>query len=106
MYRVLKAGTGPTVQKNSDVVTVYYKGALITGKVFDQTQPEEPRQFLAGGLIPGWVEAPEADEDRRHLGDRGARRPGLWRRRHGQCHSARPGFGLFTMNLVKVEYAP
>jgi FKBP-type peptidyl-prolyl cis-trans isomerase len=57
MYRVLKTGTGPTVQKDSDVVTVYYKGALITGKVFDQTKPEEPAQFPAGGLIPGWVEA-------------------------------------------------
>ena len=57
MYRVIKSGTGPAVQKNSDVVTVYYKGALITGKVFDQTKPEEPAQFQAGGLIPGWVEA-------------------------------------------------
>jgi len=57
MYRVIKAGTGPAVQKNSDVVTVYYKGALINGKVFDQTKPEEPAQFQAGGLIPGWVEA-------------------------------------------------
>jgi FKBP-type peptidyl-prolyl cis-trans isomerase FklB len=57
LYRVIKAGTGPAVQKNSDVVTVYYKGALINGKVFDQTKPEEPAQFQAGGLIPGWVEA-------------------------------------------------
>lgn len=56
MYRVLKAGSGPQVQKNSDVVTVYYKGSLITGKVFDQTKPEEPAQFLTGGLIPGWTE--------------------------------------------------
>jgi FKBP-type peptidyl-prolyl cis-trans isomerase len=47
MYRVIKSGTGPAVQKNSDVVTVYYKGALITGKVFDQTKPEEPAQFQA-----------------------------------------------------------
>jgi FKBP-type peptidyl-prolyl cis-trans isomerase len=57
MYRVIKSGTGPQVQKDNDVVTVYYKGALITGKVFDQTKPEEPAQFPAGGLIPGWVEA-------------------------------------------------
>jgi FKBP-type peptidyl-prolyl cis-trans isomerase len=57
MYRVIKAGSGPQVQKNSDVVTVFYKGALITGKVFDKTKPEEPAQFPAGGLIPGWVEA-------------------------------------------------
>jgi FKBP-type peptidyl-prolyl cis-trans isomerase len=57
MYRVIKAGTGPTVQNDSDIVTVYYKGALINGKVFDQTKPEEPAQFPAGQLIPGWVEA-------------------------------------------------
>ncbi|HEY0265158.1 MAG TPA: FKBP-type peptidyl-prolyl cis-trans isomerase [Rhizomicrobium sp.] len=57
MYRVIKAGNGPAVQRDQDVVTVYYKGALITGKVFDQTKPEEPAQFPAGGLIPGWVEA-------------------------------------------------
>ena len=57
MYRVIKAGTGPQLQKTSDVVTVYYKGALISGKIFDQTKPEEPAQFEAGRLIPGWVEA-------------------------------------------------
>ena len=39
MYRVLKSGDGPMPQKNSDVATVYYKGTLITGKVFDQTKP-------------------------------------------------------------------
>src|SRR3954469_20108171 len=49
MYRVIKAGTGPQVQKDNDVVTVYYKGSLINGKVFDQTKPEEPAQFPVGG---------------------------------------------------------
>ena len=57
MYRVIKAGNGAPVQNDSDMVTVYYKGSLINGKVFDQTKPEEPAQFPAGGLIPGWVEA-------------------------------------------------
>ncbi len=57
MYRVIKAGSGPQVQRDQDVVSVYYKGALINGKVFDQTRPEEPAQFPAGALIPGWVEA-------------------------------------------------
>jgi FKBP-type peptidyl-prolyl cis-trans isomerase len=45
MYRVLKSGDGPQVKSDGDVVTVYYKGALISGKVFDQTKPEEPAQF-------------------------------------------------------------
>jgi FKBP-type peptidyl-prolyl cis-trans isomerase len=57
MYRVLKSGDGPQVKSDGDMVTVYYKGSLITGKVFDQTKPGEPAQFPAGGLIPGWVEA-------------------------------------------------
>ena len=57
MYRVIKSGDGAPVKNDSDLVTVYYKGALITGKVFDQTKEGEPAQFPAGGLIPGWVEA-------------------------------------------------
>jgi FKBP-type peptidyl-prolyl cis-trans isomerase FklB len=105
MYRILKTGTGQTVQKNSDVVTVYYKGALITGKVFDQTKPEEPAQFPAGGLIPGWVEALKLMK----TGD-------TWE----IVVPADLGYGadgagdaippdqtlVFTMSLVKVEYAP
>ena len=27
------------------MVTVYYKGSLINGKVFDQTKPDEPASF-------------------------------------------------------------
>jgi FKBP-type peptidyl-prolyl cis-trans isomerase len=59
MYRVLRAAPsdGPQVQKNSDVVEVYYKGTLINGKVFDKTKPEEPATFQVGGVIPGWTEA-------------------------------------------------
>lgn len=105
MYRVIKAGAGPQIQKGSDVVTVYYKGALITGKVFDQTKPEEPAQFQAGGLIPGWVEALKLMK----TGD-------TWE----LVVPAELGYGadgagdaippnqtlVFTMNLAKVEYAP
>ena len=105
MYRVIKAGGGPQVQKNSDVVTVYYKGALINGKVFDQTKPEEPIQFQAGGLIPGWVEALKIMK----TGD-------TWE----IVVPADLGYGadgsgdtippdqtlIFTMALAKVEYAP
>jgi peptidylprolyl isomerase len=55
-YRVIKAGTGksPTV---NDIVNVTYKGWLIDGTVFDQTQPGDTATFPAGQLIPGWVEA-------------------------------------------------
>jgi FKBP-type peptidyl-prolyl cis-trans isomerase len=105
MYRVIKSGTGPAVQKNSDVVTVYYKGALINGKVFDQTKPEEPAQFQAGGLIPGWVEALKLMK----TGDTWeiAVPADLGYGADGAGDAIPPNQTLvFTMALVKVEYAP
>jgi FKBP-type peptidyl-prolyl cis-trans isomerase len=105
LYRVIKAGTGPAVQKNSDVVTVYYKGALINGKVFDQTKPEEPAQFQAGGLIPGWVEALKLMK----TGDTWeiAVPADLGYGSDGAGDAIPPDQTLvFTMTLAKVEYAP
>jgi len=55
-YRVIKQGAGAS-PKASDVVNVTYKGWLIDGTVFDQTQPGQQATFPAGALIPGWVEA-------------------------------------------------
>jgi FKBP-type peptidyl-prolyl cis-trans isomerase len=104
MYRVLKAGTGPQVQKDNDVVTVFYKGALISGKVFDQTK-EDPAQFQAGALIPGWVEALKLMK----TGDTWelAIPPELGYGADGAGDSIPPNQALvFTMSLVKVEYAP
>jgi FKBP-type peptidyl-prolyl cis-trans isomerase len=56
-YRIIKAGTGNAPQSGADMVTVKYKGTLITGKVFDQTAVGKTATFPAGALIPGWVEA-------------------------------------------------
>jgi FKBP-type peptidyl-prolyl cis-trans isomerase len=56
-YRVVKAGSGKAPTAPTDNVTVTYKGSLITGQVFDQTQDGMPATFPAGQLIPGWVEA-------------------------------------------------
>ena len=56
-YRVIKAGAGKAPQSGADMVTVQYKGALINGKVFDQTAVGKTATFPAGALIPGWVEA-------------------------------------------------
>lgn len=105
MYRVLKSGDGPTPQKNSDVVTVYYKGTLITGKVFDQTKPEEPAQFQVGGVIPGWSEALKLMK----TGD-------TWELViPSELAYGSDGFSdrispnqtlVFLVNLAKVEYAP
>ena len=105
MYRVIRAGTGPTVQKPADIVTVYYKGALITGKVFDQTKPDEPAQFPSGSLIPGWVEALKLMK----TGDvwEIVIPPDLGYGSEGAGDAIPPDQTLvFTMQLVKVEYAP
>jgi FKBP-type peptidyl-prolyl cis-trans isomerase len=55
-YRVIKSGSGKSPSVN-DLVTVTYKGQLINGMVFDETQPGKTATFPAGQLIPGWVEA-------------------------------------------------
>ena len=105
MYRVLKAGSGPQVQKDNDVVTVFYKGALINGKVFDQTKQEEHAQFPAGALIPGWVEALKLMK----TGDTWelAIPSELGYGPSGAGDSIPPNQTLvFTLSLVKVEYAP
>ena len=54
LYRVVKAGHGvsPT---DTGVVSVYYKGTLINGRVFDSnlSQPY-PEPFLLKEVIKGW----------------------------------------------------
>ena len=55
-YRILKSGYGKQ-PKATDSVTVYYKGSLINGKVFDSTEPGMPSTFQTNQLIPGWTEA-------------------------------------------------
>lgn len=55
-YQVIKAGNGKSPTPD-DLVTVTYRGQLINGMVFDETQPGKTATFPAGQLIPGWVEA-------------------------------------------------
>jgi FKBP-type peptidyl-prolyl cis-trans isomerase FklB len=55
-YRILQNGFGAR-PSSTDVVTVYYKGQLINGKVFDATEPGFPAEFPVGNLISGWTEA-------------------------------------------------
>ncbi len=105
MYRVLKSGDGPQVKNDGDLVTVYYKGSLITGKVFDQTKDGQPAQFPAGGLIPGWVEALKL----MRAGDTWelAIPSDLGYGSDGAGDAIPPDQTLvFTMTLVKVDHAP
>ncbi len=54
MYQVLKPGEGASPADNS-IVSVYYKGSLINGKVFDNnTQQGYPDAFRLNELIVGW----------------------------------------------------
>ncbi|WP_339065958.1 FKBP-type peptidyl-prolyl cis-trans isomerase [Teredinibacter turnerae] len=55
-YRVLKEGDGESPDK-LDRVSVFYKGTLTDGAVFDQTEPDKPRQFQVNRLVKGWTEA-------------------------------------------------
>lgn len=55
-YRILRSGSGPSPGLE-DSVTVHYKGSLIDGHVFDQSDPSSPVTFVPSEVIPGWTEA-------------------------------------------------
>lgn len=55
-HRAIHTGFGKR-PKDTDLVTVQYKGTLINGSVFDATEPGLPAQFTVNKLIPGWTEA-------------------------------------------------
>ncbi len=57
-YRIIEKGFGARPAADA-TVTVYYKGSLINGKVFDATEPGFPADFPVNGVIPGWTEALE-----------------------------------------------
>ena len=57
-YRIIKNGFGKTPHPG-DTVEVLYKGSLVNGKVFDQTEPELPAQLVVNRVIQGWMEALE-----------------------------------------------
>ncbi len=55
-YEITTPGTDPK-PTDKDTVTVKYKGTLIDGTVFDQTDDKDPtRDFAVTGVIPGWTE--------------------------------------------------
>ena len=54
LYRVINAGDGATPSPTS-VVSVYYKGRLINGRVFDDnTSNPCPEPFRLNEVIKGW----------------------------------------------------
>jgi FKBP-type peptidyl-prolyl cis-trans isomerase FkpA len=56
VYLELQAGSG-AVPKESEVVTVHYRGTLANGTEFDSSYKRgEPAKFPLGGVIPCWTE--------------------------------------------------
>ncbi len=56
-YKVITEGKGPS-PKDSDTVTVNYRGTLIDGTEFDSSyKRNEPATFPVKGVIKGWTEA-------------------------------------------------
>lgn len=53
-YKVLEAGQGPK-PTDADHVFITYKGELLTGEVFDESQ--QPVDFPVQGVVPGFAEA-------------------------------------------------
>ncbi len=55
-YKVIKEGTGPQ-PKETDTVTVNYRGTLINGTEFDSSYKRgQPATFPLNGVIKGWTE--------------------------------------------------
>jgi len=58
-YKVITEGTGPTPGSN-DTVSVKYRGTLISGKEFDNSEKRgQPAKFRVTGVIRGWTAALE-----------------------------------------------
>jgi len=56
-YKVIKEGDGQ-IPKDTDTVTVNYRGTLLDGTEFDSSyKRNEPATFPVNGVIPGWQEA-------------------------------------------------
>src|SRR6266478_5248202 len=55
-YKAIKEGTGPQ-PKETDTVTVNYRGTLINGSEFDSSYKRgQPATFPLNGVIKGWTE--------------------------------------------------
>jgi FKBP-type peptidyl-prolyl cis-trans isomerase FklB len=55
-YKVITPGSGAAPSATDEVV-VNYKGTLLDGSVFDQTEGRGPATFGVNQVIPGWTEA-------------------------------------------------
>lgn len=104
-YEVLSEGKGPK-PKETDTVTVHYRGTLIDGSEFDSSYSRnEPATFAVNAVIPGWVEAlqlmPEGSKWKLYIPSDLAYGPG------GTGGKIGPNATLvFEVELQKVEATP
>lgn len=67
LYKVIEQGSGTVCPMLDSVVTVHYRGTLIDGREFDNSQKSSyPEAFRLNQLIEGWQHALL----RMHSGDR------------------------------------
>jgi peptidylprolyl isomerase/FKBP-type peptidyl-prolyl cis-trans isomerase FklB len=64
-YKVVASGPAGPSPKKGDIIKVQYEGSLISGKVFDSTDPGKSALMPLEGLIPAWMEA----IPKMHVGD-------------------------------------
>ena len=55
-YKILNAGNGPK-PGGSDTIQCRFRGTLIDGQEFAESDPGQPAVFRMGEVIPGWKEA-------------------------------------------------
>ena len=66
-YKVLETGTGTVSPTVRSIVTVHYKGSLISGRIFDNSYERScPEAFRLSDVIDGWQLALQ----RMHAGDK------------------------------------
>ncbi len=102
-YKIIEPGND--VRANlDDTVTVYYKGTLLDGTVFDEVaEDEEPISFMLGQVIKGWQEGMQL------VGEGGKIQLAI-PYELGYGTQSRPGMPacstlLFDVTLVKIEKA-
>lgn len=103
-YEILKSGSGASPRR-TDCVTVAYKGSLVNGKVFDQTEPGKPFTYPLQLLIPGWIVALQ----QMHVGDtwRLSIPPAMAYGHEGAGHGVIPSDQtlIFDVELIRVFQA-
>ena len=64
-YKVVSSGPAGPSPKEGDIIKVRYEGKLVSGQMFDATDPGKSALMPLQGLIPAWMEA----IPKMHVGD-------------------------------------